>query len=145
MKSFGSLPDRPPSRGLHFKRPSSAIENLASNVRFPEQDDIDRHHHHHHHYSTDSLLSNLNLTKSLPTKSSNKILCRCCGHLITLGFSPDELVASQARAMDQNTKLKAKLLALKQEVDILQGQSAQLSVVLDKAQLQVLWQTMLRY
>lgn len=46
-------------------------------------------------------------------------------------------MASQAKAMEQNAKLKAKLMALKQEVDVLQGQGAQLSLVLDKAQLQV--------
>ena len=82
-------------------------------------------------------MSNINVAKSLPTKSSNKILCRCCGHLISLGFCPEELMASQAKAMEQNAKLKAKLMALKQEVDVLQGQGAQLSLVLDKAQLQV--------
>ncbi len=47
-------------------------------------------------------------------------------------------MATQARALEQNAKLKAKLVYLKQEVDILQGQSSQLAIVLDRAQLQVL-------
>ncbi len=133
MKTFGFSPSRPRTP---VTRPSSALDSLASSVLF--QDDVsDKHHHHHHHYSTDSIASNLTVAKSLPTKSSNKILCRCCGHLISLGFSPDELIRSQAKAMEQNAKLKARLMQLKQEVDVLQGQSAQLAIVLEKAQHQV--------
>jgi hypothetical protein len=137
MKSFGS-PSRPPSRGQRFEKHAASLENIAlSNVQLSE--DEDRHHHHHHHYSTDSLFSNLTPAKSLPSKTSSRIVCRCCGHLISLGFSPDELMATQARALEQNAKLKAKLVYLKQEVDILQGQSSQLAVVLDRAQLQVIF------
>jgi hypothetical protein len=136
MKGFVSSPARPPSRGQRFEKQATSLESIVSNVQVPE--DEDRHHHHHHHYSTDSLFSNLTPAKSLPAKTSSKIVCRCCGHLISLGFSPDEMMATQARALEQNAKLKAKLVYLKQEVDILQGQSSQLAIVLDRAQLQVI-------
>jgi hypothetical protein len=138
MKGFPSSPSRPPSRGQRFEKPTTSLESIALSNNMGLSEEEDRHHHHHHHYSTDSLFSNLTPAKSLPSKTSSRIVCRCCGHLISLGFSPDELMATQARALEQNAKLKAKLAFLKQEVDILQGQGSQLAVVLDRAQLQVL-------
>jgi len=93
--------------------------------------------HQHSHYSTDNLTSNLKPSKTLPWKSSNSVMCKCCGHIVRLNFSPEELVASQALTLEENAKLRSKLLSFKETIDGLQSQGTQLSMVLERAQLQV--------
>ena len=63
-------------------------------------------------------------------------LYRCCGHVVKLNFSIEDLVASQKRAAEQNTLLKMKLIDIQKQVKSFQAQGIQLTRVIDQCKAQ---------
>ena len=62
--------------------------------------------------------------------------CRCCGHVVKLNFSIEDLVESQKRAAEQNTMLKMKLIEIQKQVKVFQEQGHQLARVIDQCKAQ---------